>query len=252
VSDEVNVPTDDLAAGEQVDGVDGAEAVVLSDLDLAMYRDHQVTVKINGEERKVPLAEAVAGYQRQADYTVKTQELAKQTDQLQWATAMRGALDNDPQGTIDLLMQHYGVSRAAAAETVADQWSEPADPQYESLNARIARFEEAQATADLHAEVARLQSQYGDDFDAREVVAAALERGSTDLEATFKLVSFDRLVERQRTSSASAAANAASTVAKQVGGLVAGGATPQSRASDDTPIRSISDAYFAAKREYGA
>jgi len=34
------------------------------------------TVKVNGEEKQVPQSELVAGYQRQADYSRKTQELA--------------------------------------------------------------------------------------------------------------------------------------------------------------------------------
>lgn len=36
------------------------------------------TVKVNGEEKEVPLDELLAGYLRQSDYTRKTQELAEQ------------------------------------------------------------------------------------------------------------------------------------------------------------------------------
>lgn len=38
--------------------------------------DTLYTVKVDGEEKKVPVQELVAGYQRQADYTRKTQQLA--------------------------------------------------------------------------------------------------------------------------------------------------------------------------------
>lgn len=42
-----------------------------------------VKVKINGEEKEIPLAEAIAGYQRQQDYTAKTQELAQEKARIQ-------------------------------------------------------------------------------------------------------------------------------------------------------------------------
>jgi hypothetical protein len=39
------------------------------------YADRNVKLNVAGEEVDVPLKEALAGYQRQADYTRKTQEL---------------------------------------------------------------------------------------------------------------------------------------------------------------------------------
>lgn len=44
--------------------------------------DTLVTIKVNGKDEKVPLKEAIAGYQRQADYTRKTQEVAEARRQL--------------------------------------------------------------------------------------------------------------------------------------------------------------------------
>jgi hypothetical protein len=44
--------------------------------------DTLVTVKINGEEKQVPLAELKNGYQRQSDYTSKTQELSQQRQEV--------------------------------------------------------------------------------------------------------------------------------------------------------------------------
>ena len=251
MSDEVEVTDVDLS-DEQVEEVESPE-VELSDLDIETYRNHQVSVKVGGIDQRVSVDEAVAGYQRQADYTQKTQELATQRSELQWAAAIRGALDNDPQGTLDLLSQHYGLGPKVAQQEEESSWGEPAvDPRYSQLEQRLARFEEAQATADLHKEVARLQTQYGEDFNPQEVVAEALKRGSTDLEGTFKLVAFDRLVGKGRTDGVAKQAAAAATAAKKVASLASGGTTVHTAGADPSPIFSISDAYHAAKRSLGA
>lgn len=42
-----------------------------------------VKVKVNGEEKEIPLAEAIAGYQRQQDYTQKTQELSQERQRIE-------------------------------------------------------------------------------------------------------------------------------------------------------------------------
>ena len=70
------------------------------------YGDKYVAVQVNGEEVRVPLKEALSGYQRQADYTRKTQELSEQRRQVQFGGALQEALQNDPKGTLELLKQH--------------------------------------------------------------------------------------------------------------------------------------------------
>ena len=62
------------------------------------------TVKINGEESKVTLKEALAGYQREADYTRKTQEVAQQRQEVtkrqeqlnEMETVLQAAIMDDP------------------------------------------------------------------------------------------------------------------------------------------------------------
>ena len=53
-------------------------------------------VKIGGEEHQVSLTELQNGYQRQADYTRKTQEIAEERQRLQQAEAIASALETDP------------------------------------------------------------------------------------------------------------------------------------------------------------
>jgi hypothetical protein len=258
IEDQLEAP-DDFGQGEQE--VEGQEqSYDFTELDLDEFRHHQVRIKVDGEEVVVPLTEAVAGYQRQADYTRKTQELAQQRSELNWATALKGALDNDPQGTVDLLMQHYGLSRpqaqAAQQQMAADPYGfddfdlDPRggtqqDPRLSEIEQRLARFEQAQAQQQLQVEIARLQTTYGPDFDPNEVIAAALKNRSTDLEATFKQVAFDRLLARQR----QGATDAARTQTKKSAAVVSGGASAKPTGRDDGPIRTIADAFRAAKRE---
>jgi hypothetical protein len=72
----------DDGSGETDDDPEAEEAEEDADADaeegqeVELPEDALVTVKIDGKEEKIPLKEAIAGYQRQADYSRKTQELA--------------------------------------------------------------------------------------------------------------------------------------------------------------------------------
>ena len=78
--------------------------------------DKFVKLQVDGEEVLVPVKEALAGYQRQADYTRKTQELGEQRRQVQFGAALQEALQNDPSSTVELLSQHYGVNQQQLSE----------------------------------------------------------------------------------------------------------------------------------------
>jgi hypothetical protein len=80
------------------------------------YADRNVKLNVAGEEVDVPLKEALAGYQRQADYTRKTQELSEQRKQVQFGTALQEALQNNPGDTLELLKQHYGLNEQQTSE----------------------------------------------------------------------------------------------------------------------------------------
>jgi hypothetical protein len=221
------------------------------------YGDKVVRLSVDGEELAVPLKEAVAGYQRQADYTRKTQELAEQRKQLHFATAIQQALDNDPMQTISLLQQHYGLNATQTNDFAEedDIWTDPVEKQYKSLEQRIQAFEEQQALAQLQQTVQSLQGKYGDDFDADEVVAQALVLGSTDLEAVYKQIAFDRLYSKTRAESDFAARKAAedtkATEAKRQAAIISGGSSAQGASTGAAPITSLKDAYTVAKQQLG-
>ena len=79
------------------------------------------TVKVDGVEEQVSLDELRDGYQRQSDYTRKTQELASERDRLQQAEAIVNSLEADPAGTLRLWVTH-SVLRGQPVN-LRDQWT---------------------------------------------------------------------------------------------------------------------------------
>jgi hypothetical protein len=98
-----------------------------------------------------------------------------------------------------MLYAHYVISRKAAAEMVQDvepEYLDPTEQKYRELDKRIAQFEEAQNQQLIEREIQGLQSKYGD-FDVKEVVTLAIQRGTTDLEGTYKQLAFDKMVAQR-------------------------------------------------------
>jgi len=230
-------------------------------LSVEEYSNYRVPIKLDGEDLEVPLSEALAGYQRQADYTRKTQELAQQKEQFQFATALQSALDNDPAATIDLLSKHYGISRQAVSEMIADGEDfdslDPTEQKYRELDKRLASFEDYQSKQEVEREVQRLKSKY-EDFNINEVVTAALRVNSTDLEGTYKQIAFDKMMakaelERQAREVQQQKENSL-LESKRQASVVSGGssATASTTSESFEPITSVAEAWAAAKRSMGA
>jgi hypothetical protein len=250
---------------EQVESVDeGAEAQQeIEFIDLDQFADKYVVVQVDGEDIEIPLKEALAGHQRQADYTRKTQDLANQRRELAWGAAIKGAMDQDPAATLAMLAEQYKVpfgqpqpQRASSDDPFDfDSWGdEPntdnqVDPRYAELEARLARFEDQQAEAQLNAELGRLAQQYGEDFDPVEVVSAAFASGSSDLEATYKLIAFDRLQEANRKIATNTARANQRTQAKREASIVEGGSGAGAGGIDAGEVNTIADAFALAKRQ---
>ena len=127
--------------------------------DFTQYNDKVVKLQVDGEEVQVPLQEALAGYQRQADYTRKTQELSEQRKQVEFAATLAQSLQEDPAGTLQALQQHYGVGTVAAIPE-EEEWLDPAEKQMRQLEQRIAAFEQSKAMDELTKTIDKLQSKY--------------------------------------------------------------------------------------------
>ena len=237
---------------EVTDAVDALTEEQIDLLPVDEFGDKYVTVTVSGEDVRVPLKEALSGYQRQADYTRKTQELSEQRRQVQFGAALQEALQNDPQGTLTLLSQHYGVQQAPSEEE--DLYQDPVEKQYKQLEQRIQAFEKAKAMDELEKTVQNLQSKYGEDFDANEVISKALVLGSADLEAVYKTIAFDKVYEDARAVRAIREKKAQeaeqATQAKRQAAVVSGGSSSSSADVSAKPITSLRDAFEAAKRQH--
>lgn len=244
----------------EIDGqVEGGDEVAFEEpnydyLNIDEVADKYVKVTVDGEEIEVPLKEAVSGYQRQADYTRKTQQLAEERKSVQFAQAIQQALDNDPSATIELLKGHYGINDQPEFEE-DDFFADPMEKQYRQLESRIRSFEEQQAMNELERTIGSLQQKYGDDFDANEVVSIALAQGTTNLEAVYKQMAFDKLYANQQAQRELQARKAQQeqqiVQAKRSSGIVAGGSSAQGSSADTAPITSLRDAFAAAKQQLG-
>lgn len=243
---------EDLGQSQEV--VDVVDALTEEQIDLLPvdeFGDKYVSVQVDGEEVRVPLKEALSGYQRQADYTRKTQELSEQRRQVQFGAALQEALQNDPQGTLSLLSQHYGVAQTPSEEE--DLFIDPVEKQYRMLEQRIQAFEQDKALNELERKVQSLQNRYGEDFDANEVVAKALAVGSTDLEAVYKQIAFDRLYDQSLSARKQIAKRDEEKVkvteAKRQAAIVTSSAPSKTADVSAKPITSLRDAFEAAKRQ---
>ena len=248
--DETPVSSGQVESGDI--GASGGEDI----FDISEYADRKVGIKIDGKDEFVPLSEAVAGYQRQADYTRKTQELAQQREQMQFANAIQEALQQDPAGTIQLLQSHYGMTGAnQITEPDIPEFSDPLEQQIWEVSQKVEQIESFRAEQQLQAEIGRLQSQY-EDFDPQQVINHAIRTGSTDLESTYKQLAFDKLYSQMQAQSQAQQQIAQQEnqvlQAKRDAGIVSGGSSPAASAGNTVgPITSVSDAWEAAKRELG-
>jgi len=229
-------------------------------LETENYANHVVKVRLDGEDLEVPLSEALAGYQRQADYTRKTQELSQQRNQMQYAATIQTALERDPEATIDLLARHYNISRSQAATVAAEvddyESLDPAEQKMRELDKRVASFEEYQSQQEIEREIQGLQQRY-DDFNVPEVVQTALRLGTTDLEGTYKQLMFDKMIAQQniqKQAEQKKQQTEKSVIdAKRSASVVSGGSNPASTTNESVEaITNVRDAWAAAKRQLGA
>lgn len=153
------------------------------------------TVKVDGSEVEVSLDELRNGYQRQQDYTKKTQEVAEMRKRLQGAEALAAALDRDPVGTLNALNEAYNIDQPSGKD--GKSWDEM-DPQEQ----RLARIEQQlqglqthDARSTIEAEFRQLEQAYGD-IDRSEVAAYALQH---DLNVTdaYRVMNFDSIRAEQ-------------------------------------------------------
>jgi len=156
------------------------------------------TVKVDGSEEQVSLDELRDGYQRQADYTRKTQELASERSRLQQAEAIVQSLEADPAGTLEALGDAFGVARATGEPTGAvDPWDEP-DPNEQrlaTLEARLEQQDRVHRRQQVEKQVEVLKGSYGE-FNASELYQHALKHKIGNLEAALTHMRYNDVASR--------------------------------------------------------
>tara|TARA_R110002074_G_scaffold168578_2_gene329996 strand:- start:1431 stop:2153 length:723 start_codon:yes stop_codon:yes gene_type:complete len=208
------------------------------------------TVKIDGAEHQVTLEELQQGYQRQADYTRKTQELASERQRLQQAETIVNALEADPQGTLDALGGALGVQgNPRTQDDTSWEDEDPTTQRVAQLEAQVAHQAKTHRQQALDKEVTRLKGVYGE-FDERELFQHALNNKIANLEAAYAHKNFGTIAnyagQLQR--------DADALDAKRKGAPVQGGKSVQEGAvsTDKTKEPStLREAFALAKQQLG-
>ena len=129
--------------------------------------------KIKIGEEEVTIDELSKGYLRQRDYTKKTQELSRKSKEAEEALNFYQAVKTNP-----TLMGEIST-KVPVPKT--------ADPVVQKLM----ELERELYDTRLDAEIMRLEKRYPD-FDEKEVIQFASQRGITDLEVAYKAIKGDR------------------------------------------------------------
>ena len=206
-------------------------------------------LKVDGQEIEVPLSEALSGYQRQADYTRKTQELAEQQRAAQFGLTLQQALENNPAETLRILQSQYTQPEPEPEQT----WDDPAEARYHELGQRMERFEAAQAQWELRQAIGVLQERYGEEFNPRDVVARASARVAwTSRASTRRWHSIvTGPVSRQPASSRQPTKQARIDAKTQAGNVHSGSGANNAVTPDTGSFQTVEDAWYAAKRTLG-
>jgi hypothetical protein len=231
------------------------------------YASHQVTVKVDGQDVTVPLNEALSGYQRQADYTRKTQALAERQSDLDFLDSLDTAFANNPQATVAYLADQYGVDLASLiapgnANTSDDADLDEVDPRFSDLEARVNSVSEFQSQQMVEREFADLKAEFGDRFDVNEleILQHAVKHNSPNLRAAFADMMFGQAVEKlstyetaeQQAAAERDAGNQNARTAARAAGIVEGGHSVQGGAPAGISAKpSLREALLAAAKDHG-
>lgn len=193
------------------EGTPDIEAVPEAEAEVGAPTSPTFTVTVDGETFEVSAEEAIKGYQRQADYTRKTQEVAREREALAPAQQLWEAIENNPQQTVAALAAAYGFTltpqQAAQAEAqrttpqvdpfgdFLDPEETPASPPNDPRWEQVERFMQTQVQreqqAAVEAEVAAVQAKYGMQIDPQLLIGYALENDIGNLDAAFRAMSYE-------------------------------------------------------------
>ena len=140
--------------------------------------DPTFTVVIDGREQEVPMDELLKGYQRQSDYTRKTQDVARQRDDAAQALQLVQQLQEDPEGTLEVLRRHL-VNDGDNGEDI-----DPVEARLAQHDKFIAEQQDADFEVWLQGEIHNLQDKYPS-LDGESTIQWALDNNIPNLEAAY-------------------------------------------------------------------
>ena len=157
------------------------------------------SVKVDGVEQLVSLDELQNGYQRQADYTRKTQELARERERLTQAETIVQALETDPQSAISALGDAFGVGVGTGNQThqMPEDDLDDLDPDEVRLRRIESAIEEqnrAHRQDNLRKEMDVIRDKYETDISEQELYAHALKHNIGNLDAAYAHLNYENML----------------------------------------------------------
>jgi len=204
------------------------------------------TVRIDGEDQMVSLQELQNGYQRQADYTRKTQELASERERLAQGEAIVQALEANPQGAITALSDAFGVSSVGNQNTEMEAFEDldPEEARLRRIEQSIEQQERANRQSNLQKDMQGLRDKYSADISEQDLYAHALRNNIGNLEAAYTHMTYETMQDKARNADIVDEKRAANVVDSTTGGSTSGNVEKAARA-----VSSIQDAYRLALEE---
>jgi hypothetical protein len=214
--------------------------------------DESYTVTVDGDNQEVSLQELRDGYQRQSDYTRKTQELASERKRLQQAEAIASALESDPAGTLKALGDAFGVQAPVVEQSDdMDDWDTDGatKKRLNELEAKVAQQDRLRRKQVVEKQVDDLKKRYGD-FDGQELLQHAMSHKIGNLEAALTHMRYDEVAGR----ASKLEQEQDRLEAKRDAAVVESGGSRQSGAvSDKSPpekVSSLREAFNLAKKQH--
>ncbi len=235
---------------EETEAIESTEVADNLETSTEVPEEPGYVVKVDGEEQQVTLEELQQGYQRQADYTRKTQEIAAERDRLQQAEAIVSALEHDPEGTLQTLAHSFNVTSISQQNSNSEvseyEEIDPTQKKLVELESKIAKQEQVQRIQRVEREVNTLQEKYGE-FNRQELLNHALKNGIPNLEAAYTHWRFndvkstaDKLSQEQEITNKK----------RDAAVVTPGGSTQSGTESEPTPeVSSLREAFALAKKQ---
>ena len=203
-------------------------------------------VKIDGEVLEVTLDELQNGYQRQADYTRKTQELASERERLAQGEAIVQALEANPQEAVSALADAFGVAGGNQIndQTQPEEDLDPEEVRLRRMESSIEEHERAARQRNMQGEVDGLREKFKADINERELYSHALKHNIGNLEAAYAHMTYGDVQQKATNAGIVDEKRAANVVESTVGSTES---TVSSNVS--TAVNSLRDAFVLANQE---